>query len=182
MPHPRPPCRDRPGCAPGAAAGGLAHGKKGLCWLCWAFPARGKVRGEAAAPGTAGVLPRGGRGGWVCPPCLWCCYPGVAALSCMGQETCRLPLSLLGCPGTAADIATVGMVTVPLWGHKVPPPGQAEQPWSPRSVVIPGGSCSSNLQPLPMGGLALEGAFQNSGKAESSWSCLGGVSPLSGVS
>lgn len=47
--------------------------------------------------------------------------------------------------------ATVGMAT--LWGQKEPPPGHA--------------------------GLALEGAFQNFGKAESNWSCLGGVSPLS---
>lgn len=70
--------------------------------------------------------------------CLWCCYPGVPALSCMRPEICKLPLSLLGCPGTAAEIATVGTVTVPLWGQKVPPPGQAEQPWLPRSVVIAG--------------------------------------------
>lgn len=41
------------------------------------------------------------------------------------------------------------------------------------------GSCRTSLQPLPVEGLALEGAFENFGKAGSNWSCLGGVSPLS---
>lgn len=101
----------------------------------------------------------------------------LAAASCRAAHTAV---------GTATARSTGAAVLRQLRGQKMPSQGQAEQPgpWSPRAAVTPlrpwevaRPICGS--RPLPVVGLALEGAFQNFGKAESDWSCSGGVSALS---
>lgn len=185
--HPWPPYRDRMSCAPlGRQQWAWQTERKVSAGFAELSPwACGKVRGESAAPGTARPspevavalsLPLGPQQqevvGLFPPAASWCCHPGPwLVLSSMRQETwksgawagqphSRVAVSCWAAH-TAPETATVGTVTCQFGGRKVPPPGHAEQPWSPRAVVIPEafGSCRSNLQPLPVEGLALEGAL-----------------------
>lgn len=100
-------------------------------------------------PGQDSLTPSSGSALLGCTPCCRDCHRGKGDLPVWGAE------GATSWPGRAALVATGS--------------GDSCEPF---------GSCRSNLQPLPVGGLALEGAFQSFGKAESNWSCLGGVSPL----
>lgn len=196
MCHPRPPYRDRAGCAPlGRQQWAWQTERKVSAGFAELSPCRGKVRGESAAPGTARPSPE------VPEPCL--CPGGHSSRKWWGRS---LQLSSRGMSGIAQHEAgdLTGQPRSLEWQRaaglrallqRLPPWGwgragfgaEGATSWPGRAALVAKGSgdsceafgsCRSNLQPLLVEGLVLEGAFQNFGKAGSNWSCLGGVSPL----
>lgn len=176
----------------------------GFAELC---PACGKVRGESVAPGTTcpspevaeacapvsvPLGPQQQRVGAVPSSCLvvlsaWA-MTGIVQreagdLKVTGQDNLTLSRGseLLGCTHCCRGCHR-GNGDLPVWG------AEGATSWPSRAALVTKGSgdsceafgsCRSNLQPLPVGGLHPEGAFQSFGKADSNRSFLGGVSALS---